>query len=541
MEELSRGSKGCSVKLSSYGSKEHVELHVELENRSRRALSLALGSFAAGSSNSCILAGCLQSSVDGTWQSACILQPRGYTKQRCAMFLPAFQAVKLRILGQVVQLGRCGSALRVGGDVANAAEVLLPLGDKPLLRFVVGKPVKTLQDPKPVWIGPHEAQNQPRKYSTFEKEICSEVCELTMDHPKIAPKMQTRRLQALQHSLSPELPIPKHHEAKASLEPSPRRSTFSGFCSARLELRGRPNTVPAVPGIKSEAHEASESSKPSRQPSDPKGPRAPSRGPSYSPRASPLPSLTVIHHSTTWRNLGRRQDVLADPVLLELAEAVSGASHFIALIGRCFRGRLGQRFADALRALGYKVILGNASLVSWVSAHEDSKIFAELVLVAHWKSLQSSMAILQSTIVHKAVVLCDHCDQVTAMAEAKVLPCSWQVVPSLLFNWYSHSLKTRLHGYSLAIKNHLHSCVAIWVVWFIHVAEVLWCSMMFYAIYMQLLSCLLIMTLWHGCNLAGVLPELWPKSGNFDMRGQCDVDRRQKMWGETLAEGSVNL
>ena len=442
------GGSGCRVKLSSYGSRDRVELHVELENRSRRALSLALGSFTAGSSSSCILSASLQSCLDGTWKSACVLQPRGYAKQRAAMFLPAFQAVKMRILGKVVSLGRFGGlALRVGGDAPNAAEVLLPLTStevegleepnqlKPLLRFTVGKPVKTLQvDPKPVWIGPHEAR-QPRRYSTFETEVVSEVCELAMcddSDAKLAPRMQTRRLQAFQRSLSPQLPVPRHHEDiqedKPSSVPDPMRSTFSGLRSARMKLRSRPNTVPAIVDREVQAEPPSELADPSGLGNKP--PRS-QRG---SPRSA-LPSLTVIHHGTAWRNLGRSQDVLADPVLLELAEAASGARNVsIALTGRCFLGRLGQRFADALRSLGYKVILGNALLVSWVSAHEDSNDIAELVLVAHWKSLHSCIGILQSHVLRKAVILCDHCDEASAMAEAKTLPCSWQVVPSLIFN-----------------------------------------------------------------------------------------------------------
>ena len=277
------GGSGCRVKLSSYGSRERVELHVELENRSRRALSLALGSFTAGSSSSCILSASLQSCLDGTWKSACVLQPRGYAKQRAAMFLPAFQAVKMRILGKVVSLGRFGGlALRVGGDAPNAAEVLLPLTStevegleepnqlKPLLRFTVGKPVKTLQvDPKPVWIGPHEAR-QPRRYSTFETEVVSEVCELAMcddSDAKLAPRMQTRRLQAFQRSLSPQLPVPRHHEDiqedKPSSVPDPMRSTFSGLRSARMKLRSRPNTVPAIVDSEVQAEPPSELADPS--------------------------------------------------------------------------------------------------------------------------------------------------------------------------------------------------------------------------------------------------------------------------------------
>ena len=206
------------------------------------------------------------------------------------------------------------------------------------------------------------------------------------------------------------------------------RSTFSGLRSARMKLRSRPNTVPAIVDSEVQAEPPSELADPSGLGNKP--PRS-QRG---SPRSA-LPSLTVIHHGTAWRNLGRSQDVLADPVLLELAEAASGARNVsIALTGRCFLGRLGQRFADALRSLGYKVILGNALLVSWVSAHEDSNDIAELVLVAHWKSLHSCIGILQSHVLRKAVILCDHCDEASAMAEAKTLPCSWQVVPSLIFN-----------------------------------------------------------------------------------------------------------
>eukprot|EP00438_Fugacium_kawagutii_P009264 Skav235214 [mRNA] locus=scaffold3995:25992:31942:+ [translate_table: standard] len=412
---------GCKVRLCSYGRKSDVELHVEVENRSRRALSLSFGSFTAGSSSSCILAASLQSRhTDGTWRSACVLQPRGYAKQHTALFVPAFQGVKMRILGKVVNLGRFGGyALRVGGDAPNAAEVLLPLAAvaslqegqeqqllKPQLRFTISKPQKTLQENrKPVWIGPYEAL-QPRRYSMLESEIISEVCELTIcdaDH-KLAPRMQTRRLQAFQHSLSPELPLPRHHDvdAKPSSEfETVRRSTFSGFRSARLQLRNRPNTVPALADIPA-------CELPSSTRNSPKPPR------------SPLPSL---------RNLGRSQDVLADPVLLELAEAASGSkSCTMALTGQCFWGRLGQRFADAMRSLGYKVLLGDASLVSWVSAHEDSNEIAKLVLVAHWKCLQSCIGILRSHELRKAVVLCDHCDEASARAEAKTLPCSWQVV-----------------------------------------------------------------------------------------------------------------
>ena len=195
MEPLGLGDPGCRVRLSSYGSKGRVELHVELENRSKRAMALPLGSFTAGSSSSCILAAFLQSlGNDGTWRSAAVLQPRGYATQQTALFLPAFQAVKMPISGKVVNLGRFGGvALRVGGDAPNAAEVLVALGDigqngqngqsqmsKPLVRFTVGKPLKTSRvDTNPVWIGPHEPR-QPRRYTTFDTEIVSDVCDLAV-------------------------------------------------------------------------------------------------------------------------------------------------------------------------------------------------------------------------------------------------------------------------------------------------------------------------------------------------------------------------
>lgn len=453
MESLGPGDPGCRVRLSSYGSKGSVELHVELENRSKRAMALPLGSFTAGSSSSCILAAFLQSlGNDGTWRSAAVLQPRGYATQQAALFLPAFQAVKMPISGKVVNLGRFGGvALRVGGDAPNAAEVLVALGEdigqngqtgqsqmsKPLVRFTVGKPLKTSRvDTNPVWIGPHEPR-QPRRYTTFDTEIVSDVCDLAVFDDvdaKHAPRMQTRRLQAFQHSLSPELPVPKHHcdheNAPRLSEAGPRRSTFSGFRSARIPLQSRPATVPAESALQAE-DTALQARKQSDSGEHPDSTEKPLRL-----KSPALPSLTVIHHGTTWRKLGRRQDILADPILLELAEAAcNNALHSsaIALMGRCFQGRLGQRFADALRSLGYKVILGNA-LVSWVSAFEDSNDIADVVLVAHWTSLPSCIGILQAHALRSAVVLCDHCDEASAMAEAKSLPCPWQVVPSLIFN-----------------------------------------------------------------------------------------------------------
>ena len=324
--------------------------------------------------------------------------------------------------GKIVDTGRfSGFALRFG-SAASEAEVLLPLDDLRLVRchFAGGKPLMA----NPVWVGPHQAV---QLQAAWEGETSSQACEIGTCHTLPAPKMQTRRLQAFQRSLSPELPVPKHHEARdltvPKLRPSEQRKLN------QLTVRPRPATVPNPKPLDESAGASTKEvnivPKMAGKTVRLKSPQLPTK------------CLTVIHHGTTWRQLGRRLDVLADPVLLELAEQASShspAGSFLALIGECFHGRLGQRFADAIRALGYKVIYGNASLLAWAAAREDSNEMAELVLVAHWKSLQSCIGLLKPHVLLGAVVLCDHCDEAWAKAEAKSLPCRWQVMQSLIFN-----------------------------------------------------------------------------------------------------------
>lgn len=342
-----------------------------------------------------------------------------------AMFLPPWQAIKMPISGKIVDTGRfSGFALRFGGSSAVEAEVLLPLDGLRQVRCHL-EGAKSLTG-NPVWIGPHQAV---QVQTTWEGEASSQSCEIPPNHTLPAPKMQTRRQQAFQRSLSPELPVPRHHEARdlvPKLRPASDQRTFRSSIRVRPRNVSRPATVPACVESK-HVHDTSIDSIPST--------KAVAKESVKSPQ---LPSLTVIDHGTSWRKLGRKLDVLADPVLLELAEQASKqasrAGSFLALIGECFHGRVGQRFADAIRALGYKVIYGNAALLSWASAREDSNDRAELVLVVHWKSLKGCIGVLQSHVLRGVVVLCDHCDEAFAKAEAKSLPCPWQVMQSLIFN-----------------------------------------------------------------------------------------------------------
>ena len=73
-----------------------MELQLELANRGARPLALYLGHLAPGGA---VLAAGLQSETLGGWAKSCVLHCRGKAKQCMAMFLPAWQAVKMPILG----------------------------------------------------------------------------------------------------------------------------------------------------------------------------------------------------------------------------------------------------------------------------------------------------------------------------------------------------------------------------------------------------------------------------------------------------------
>mmetsp|Transcript_34646 Transcript_34646/g.62848 ORF Transcript_34646/g.62848 Transcript_34646/m.62848 type:complete len:538 (+) Transcript_34646:53-1666(+) len=173
--------------------------------------------------------------------------------------------------------------------------------------------------------------------------------------------------------------------------------------------------------------------------------------PLRSPRSARLPALSSLEHCAHWRGLGRKHDLMADPCLLEVAEEVStllGPSTMVAICGEWLQSRTGRRFVEAVRGLGARVVPAPTarSLHSWAARPRSPGQLEELVLVAKWQSLQSSVASLRkaieertfgstSLVLRGAVALCERCEeeQATAAAAASELQCRWLVIPSVAF------------------------------------------------------------------------------------------------------------
>lgn len=166
---------------------------------------------------------------------------------------------------------------------------------------------------------------------------------------------------------------------------------------------------------------------------------------------SRLPPLSDIAHGTSWRGLSRKLDPLADPCVLEVAEQVTSfvsPGALVVLCGECLNGRLGQRFADVLRALGSRVtlLLNARSLLPWAAAPCDprSSEAKVLVLVVEWRAVAACLGVIRhaaqqqpfsAPVLDGVVLLCDHRDKVQAqeLAASLDVPCPCRVMPSMAF------------------------------------------------------------------------------------------------------------
>jgi len=155
-----------------------------------------------------------------------------------------------------------------------------------------------------------------------------------------------------------------------------------------------------------------------------------------------------LDYSARWRSLPRRQDPLADPLLLELAEeicslGVPGAT--VAICGDRLRTRSGQRFLGAVRALGAKVLPApdSRALAAWAEAPRMPDVVEGLVLVADWRALPSCLSVLRRSEEERGLllellgvgILCDRREEqeATSAGSSAELHCRWRVLPSLAF------------------------------------------------------------------------------------------------------------
>jgi len=141
-------------------------------------------------------------------------------------------------------------------------------------------------------------------------------------------------------------------------------------------------------------------------------------------------------------------DPLADPLLLELAEAVDSVRSSRSTVAVCsqrLKTRTGQRFVTALRALGVRVLPAPdmREFRAWAEAPRAFTPVEELVLVVDWRVLGSCLDVLQkANAAHGleialcgVISLCERQEEAEAIIVTKgaKLDCLTHVLPSFAF------------------------------------------------------------------------------------------------------------
>lgn len=153
-----------------------------------------------------------------------------------------------------------------------------------------------------------------------------------------------------------------------------------------------------------------------------------------------------LEHGATWRGLDRKQDLMADPVLLDLAELIHAhraPGAVVALCGARVLSRTGQRLATELQALGMRLVRAREvrNLASWLEIPRRGKL-EELTIVAHWQVMEQFLTALDSAslrrgpqfTLRRVVVLCERREESDASKAALGLGLdNVQVFASLAF------------------------------------------------------------------------------------------------------------
>lgn len=167
------------------------------------------------------------------------------------------------------------------------------------------------------------------------------------------------------------------------------------------------------------------------------------------PRLAAAGECQGPEHGSRWRCLGRQQDPLANPLLLELAEAIvsirSGPS-LVALCTERLKTRTGRRFVDAIRALGARVMPmpDVRALAEWAEAPRAlGAVGNGLVLIADWWVLGNCCSIVCEAREDRVladsllgtIALCEPREESAATDAAALLglACPCRVLPSLAF------------------------------------------------------------------------------------------------------------
>eukprot|EP00747_Dinoflagellata_sp_TGD_P182363 gnl/TRDRNA2_/TRDRNA2_36590_c0_seq1.p1 gnl/TRDRNA2_/TRDRNA2_36590_c0~~gnl/TRDRNA2_/TRDRNA2_36590_c0_seq1.p1 ORF type:complete len:544 (-),score=79.56 gnl/TRDRNA2_/TRDRNA2_36590_c0_seq1:22-1653(-) len=490
---------------------ERVELSLALENASGEPLFVRLGVHTGSPEDGTTLAAMglrcevAESAPDSpaqydAWESPRIFEPREIpngskvAKREHALHLPAWRAARIAIAGRAVGVAGLGYGLRFGDGSGDAAEVLLRLplhqdspsasnGIRRRVAFVLRPPLEAnaehripcarrhgkhqhdrgaenINDPANwTWVGPYGPPQAPTESACWQGEACSEPIVVSVLPPSAAsggsgsPRAAGTTVASAQLLTSPSPPLapkpkgrarPRPGAKQGRAGPAPPRQRRVGAKAAARSASAPPPTVP--PGTEEVAIEAADSQ------------AQPLASASKAAAACRLPRMRKrIPHSseqrgpgaiTSWRNLTRCQDPLADPLVLELAEALlelTSPTSTVALLGDWLKTRTGQRFVASMRALGPRVLAmpEERAFAQWIQRPRVVGQSEEIILVVKWRGLAGSLGVVRQVVDERnlqvyllgVLLLCEPRElrQASALVGETELACPVRVLPSLAF------------------------------------------------------------------------------------------------------------
>lgn len=441
------------------GGKVHLGLHFENTSRAPVFLSIGAGQDGAGCA---FLSGaglcCEAPSLTGArkrLQARVTVQrerPEANIREH-ALYLPPQRSVRIPLHGEVIAVGP-ELVLRLAGckeslETGHQGEVLLPLrpgeGENTLYAVLTCHPVvyegqfglcSALEGPI-VWQGPHEPSRPPAPKAFFVGQLVSNTVVVAIKRGDAAgaPSKSSARSQST-----------KRRRYK---------SCSSAHCvSAKGALR---NAAASVAAGMSKTHPLVRKCKepePGETSGAPELPRLAPNAPTftdsdvimYEARMKAKNTPRGPAHGTTWRNVARSQDPLADARLLEMVEAISELHSPGAVVAFCDSragNRTGQRFIGTVQAIGAstKRFTTPQKLAEWMEMPRGSG-HQSVLIVCGWHSVHGCLDAVEraeqygfSVSLCGVVILCEPREERHAktLTFGTPLSCPMRVLPSLAF------------------------------------------------------------------------------------------------------------
>jgi len=476
-----------------------VELSASFTNTSVDSIFLRLPAHARDTDGGAVLVAaglrCEAATLSGNhWRPARVMEPREVPgkavvmRERC-LYLPPRQSGSVTLIGRVVGAAGLGYALRFGGGLGDAAEVLLPLtalpspGDGEVsprrtgvtrcrlhLEFSGDGPCswqqRSVVPPPLAWVGPYEPRHPPSEVVFWCGAAVSEPVTISVQssHPSSLGGVKARCVQ--ERALSARGDgggAPCFAQFARKTRNNDRLWRPDGRCPTKGRkldecAGGIGDAAPDSAAAESECNvESGAAPTKASRTSGRSGFSAAGTAVTKLPRTLKATTLYGPEHGACWRGVSRHQDPLADPRLLELAEnlmamigtrAAGARGPTIALCSERVKTRTGRRFVATLQSLGARVLasLDTRKLVEWGERPRAAMgVVEDLLLVADWQLVADCVRIVQRCGAEQpwltplslvgVAALCDLREERDArLVISSVNPsCPVQVLPSLAF------------------------------------------------------------------------------------------------------------